>query len=36
MYVERNLERGYNRKELGVSASKMLRINLNRQLTSMK
>ena len=36
MYVERNLERGYNRKDLGVSASKMFRINLNWQLTSMK
>lgn len=36
MYIERNLDRGYNRKELGVSASRIFKIKLNKQLNSMK
>ena len=36
MYVERSLQRGYNRKEIGISAMKAYRIKLKSKIRSFK
>ena len=33
MYIERSMERGYNRKDIGISASKAFRVKLKSKIS---
>ena len=36
MYIERSMERGYNRKDIGISASKAFRVKLKSKIAQFK